>query len=113
MPRLTEQLIYLDNCVPRPLKREFIGYKVNHARDLNWGKLLDDELLVAVAKDFDVMITTDQNMRHQQNLELYDVAIIVLCGRTNRIEDLIPLIPTALNKLQSISSGELIEVHRR
>lgn len=59
---------------------------------------------------FTILLTTDQNLRYQQNLQQAGVAVVVLVVSSNRLPDLLPLIPDARNVLNSIASGEVIEV---
>jgi len=57
--------------------------------------------------DFDVLLTNDQNMEHQQNLKNFDLAFIVLVAPTNDIADLEPLMPAANEALKTIKAGEV------
>ena len=63
-----------------------------------------------LGEGFRVLLTTDQNLRYQQNLVKTGVSILVLAGAGNRIEDLIPLIPSTLAALASIRPGEVVEI---
>ena len=68
------------------------------------------ELLAIAEFRFDVLITIDRNMRYQQNLAGRNIAILVLCGRSNDISDIAPLVPHALAALGALKSGQVIEV---
>jgi hypothetical protein len=57
------------------------------------------ELLALAAADFDVFLTSDRNLSHQQNLSVFDIAILVLVAASNRIDDLRPLVPRVLEVL--------------
>lgn len=59
---------------------------------------------------FRVLLTTDQNLRYPQNLEQAGIAIIVLVARSNRLPDLVPLIPETRNALDAIVPGDVIEI---
>ena len=59
---------------------------------------------------FTILITTDQNLRYQQNLEQAGVAIVVMVAPTNRLPDLIPLVPGVYAVLETIVPGQVIEV---
>src|ERR1043165_5625226 len=96
--------------MPRPLKRELRSHQVRHASEIGWQDLDDRPLLERADKEFDVLITTDRNLRYQQNLSRYSLAIIVLVARTNRLEDLLPLVPDVLSELDVIRPGGLIEL---
>ncbi len=59
---------------------------------------------------FAILLTTDQNLRYQQNLEQARVAVIVLVARSNRLTDLVPLIPDIRSVLSTIAPGKVIEI---
>ena len=61
--------ILLDNCVHYKAKSLFPGHEVLHARDLGWRQLSNGELLAqALQHSFDVLVTTDKNIRYEHNL---------------------------------------------
>jgi predicted nuclease of predicted toxin-antitoxin system len=102
--------VLLDSCVPRPLKHELKAHSVRHTSEVGWQDLDDRPLLERADKAFDVLITTDQNLRYQQNLSRYTLSIIILVAHTNRLEDLLPLVPDLLEELSEIKPGEISEV---
>ena len=103
--------VLLDECAPRPLKRELTEYEIRTVVEIEWSGKKNGELLqLMVQGGFTILLTTDQNMRYRQNLQQTGVAIIVLVAPSNRLPDLVPLIPEARNVLDTIRSGELIEV---
>ncbi len=61
-------------------------------------------------ESFTILLTTDQNLRYQQNLQQAGVAVVVLVAPSNRLPDLVPLIPDVRNVLDTIAPGEVIEV---
>ncbi|WP_449418959.1 DUF5615 family PIN-like protein [Phormidium nigroviride] len=103
--------ILLDECVPRPLKRELTDYQVRTVVEMGWSGKKNGELLQLMTQEnFTILLTADQNLRYQQNLQSAGVAIIVLVAPSNRLPDLIPLIPKARNVLSAIAPGEVIEI---
>lgn len=60
------------------------------------------------AAEFDLLLTADRNLEHQQNLAQVGIGIAVLIGRTNRIEDLRPLLPALLAGIENIRPGQLV-----
>ena len=64
------------------------------------------------AAGFEAIVTTDQEIPYQQNLNQRGISIVVLCGRTNRLADLIPLIPEALQALYGIECGQIVRIIR-
>ncbi|HEV2946582.1 MAG TPA: hypothetical protein VGX70_04360, partial [Gemmataceae bacterium] len=101
----------LDECVPRPLRRYLTGHDAETVPEMGWSGKKNGELLKLMAQQaFEVFLTVDQNLRFQQNLSGAGVGIIVLVAATNRLADLLPLIPRVLSAMSSIQPGQLIEV---
>jgi hypothetical protein len=72
--------VLIDNCVPRPLSRFLTSmYLVTEARKRGWARLQNGDLLSA-GEDagFDILVTTDKNMRYQQNLTGRTIAVVLL-----------------------------------
>jgi hypothetical protein len=71
--------VLFDNGAPRGLARYFTGHSVEDARARNWEELANGELiLVAEQAGFEVLVTTDKNIRHQQNRKTRAIALVVL-----------------------------------
>jgi PIN like domain len=103
--------ILLDECAPRPLKRELKDYDIRTVVEMGWSSKKNGELLKLMTEaGFTILLTTDQNLRYQQNLQQAGVAVIVLVAPTNRLPDLIPLVPEVRNVLSTIAPGEVIEI---
>jgi hypothetical protein len=74
------------------------------------GGTKNGELLGLAAPHFDVFLTVDRGLGHQQNLGRIGIAAIMLISPSNRYEDLRPLIPAVLAALETIKSGELVRI---
>jgi hypothetical protein len=61
---------------------------------------------------FDVLVTGDQNIEHQQNPALLPIPVIILAAASNRIEALRPLIPELLQTLASVASPKFVYIPR-
>jgi hypothetical protein len=70
--------ILFDHGTPAPLRRQLAGHEISTAYEMGWAKLSNGDLLAAAEKSFDAFITTDQNLRYQQNLAGRRLAILVL-----------------------------------
>lgn len=70
--------ILFDQGTPLPLRRFLQGHEVATAFEKGWAKLTNGDLLRAAEAEFDLLITTDQNLRYQQNLAGRKLAIHVL-----------------------------------
>src|SRR5262245_53831302 len=103
--------ILLDECVPRLLRRELPDHDVWTVVEMGWSGKKNGELLALMApQSFAVFLTVDQNISFQQGLRMGGIAIIVLIAQSNRLVDLKPLMPALRSRLDTIKSGELIEV---
>jgi predicted nuclease of predicted toxin-antitoxin system len=70
--------IFFDQGTPVPLRHGLKGHTVSTAYELGWNELDNGKLLKAAEVEFDVFVTTDKNLRHQQQLTGRHLAIVVL-----------------------------------
>ena len=71
--------VLFDNGVPWAVARVLVGHEVTYARRIGWHELRNGELLARAELDgFDVLLTTDKNIQHQQNLSGRRIAVLVL-----------------------------------
>jgi hypothetical protein len=71
--------ILFDQGTPAPLRHALAGHIVITAFEQGWSNLENGDLIrEAEAAGFQVLITTDQNIRYQQNLRDRTLAILVL-----------------------------------
>jgi hypothetical protein len=85
--------LLLDECVDWRLLREFAGHDAKTVKQLGWETVKNGALLRLVAAEFDVFLTVDKNLPHQQDITGLDLAVLVLRGRTTRLTDLLELLP--------------------
>ena len=102
--------ILLDESLPIELRSEIADHEVRYVRELGWSGLKNGELLMQAAVLFDVLVTADQNLEHQQNLNTLPIAVAVLVAQSNRIEQLRPLLPRLIEVLSSIKPRTLVRV---
>jgi Domain of unknown function (DUF5615) len=70
--------ILLDECVPRSMKRFLTGHSVRTAQQAGFASYKNGQLLKAAEEEFDLLITSDKNLRYQQNLEGRLLSILLL-----------------------------------
>ncbi len=102
--------ILLDECVDWRLSRAIVGHDVATASEMGWSAVKNGELLALAASHFDVFVTVDRNLPFQQNLRAFSIRIIVLAAKTNRLADLLPLVPKLLAAIESVPPGSPIMV---
>jgi hypothetical protein len=103
--------VLLDEQLPRQLAPYFTGHQARTVQQESWAGLKNGVLL-AKAEDagFQVLVTGDQNMPFQQNIGKRKLGVLLLCGPSNALEDLLPLVPAALTALTSIQPGQVVRV---
>ena len=100
--------IIFDHCVPRPLRQLLPGHEIQTARESGWDKLENGDLILAAEKQFDAMITSDKNLKYQQNLSGRKLAIVIL--PTNFMPVVLQLAPKIATALAGIRPGDFIEI---
>jgi predicted nuclease of predicted toxin-antitoxin system len=100
--------ILFDQGTPVPLRQHFPEHQVQTAFELGWSRLTNGDLLAAAEKQFDVLVTTDQNLRYQQSLAGRRLAVLVLPTTSwprlqNRIDEIV-------KALASLKTGEYLEL---
>jgi hypothetical protein len=103
--------LLIDECVDERLRLLFPGHECQTARFGNLAGLKNGRLLEAAeSAGFDVLITVDQNIPDQQNLTQRSIAVVILCGRTNRLKDLEIPVPAAISAVDSIKAGDVVKI---
>lgn len=102
--------ILLDESLPRELARELVGHSVRTVVQMGWSGLNNGELLRLATDEFNVFLTADQNLGHQQNVGRVGVGVVVLVAINNRIGSLRPLVPHVLGVIATIQPGEIVYV---
>ena len=110
MPRYCLMRILLDEPVPRRLGALLVGHEVTTVPLIGWAGIKNGKLLTLAATQFDVFLTTDQNLEFQQNLSTLPIAVLVVVARSNRMKDIEPLAPDILKALNHLPSKSLRKI---
>jgi hypothetical protein len=74
--------VLFDECMPQPLRKLLPEFEIRTAQEEGWGRVKNRELLRRAEGVFDAFVTSDQNLKYQQNLSGRNLAFLVLS--TNR-----------------------------
>ena len=96
--------ILLDECVPWPMHKIFVGHECTAVKECGWGGIKNGELLQLAEGNFDVFITADQNIRYQQNLAGRRIPIIELS--TNNLRRVLASSALLHSAVATIKPGE-------
>jgi predicted nuclease of predicted toxin-antitoxin system len=99
--------VLFDEGTPLPLRKHLVGHRVETVQELGWSAATDGELLARAEGVYDAFITTDRNLRHQQNLAGIKLAILVL--PIPSWPKLAPSTDKILEALNQIKPGQIIE----
>jgi predicted nuclease of predicted toxin-antitoxin system len=104
--------ILIDECLPDELIQSVStkGHECQTVRRAGYGSKKNGELLLLAEGQWDVLLTSARNIKYQQNMTGRSVSILILCAKSNRMKDLLPLVPACAQALRSIQPGQIVEV---
>jgi len=101
--------VLFDENVPRKLKWQ-IEAEVVTVPEMGWGGVKNGKLLQLAQAEFDVLLTLDKGIQHQQNLTGLEISLILVSSVSSDIDDLLPLVPSINKVLKDIQVGQIILV---
>jgi hypothetical protein len=104
--------VLLDENPPADLALELVGHEVSTVAAEGWVGITNGELLRRMGSKFDVPLTMDRNLQHQQNLSGLAFGIVLVRASSNRLVHLRPVVPAILDALRLLRPGELRAVER-
>ncbi len=100
--------VLLDESVPRLIKTRLSQFEIKTVQEMGWTGIKNGDLIKRAENQFDIFITADKNLHYQQNLAARKLAVILL--PTNRVADLIALLPTIELSLKTAKPGAFLEI---
>jgi hypothetical protein len=80
-------------------------FDVRTVAEQGWVGISNGQLLALAAAEFDVFVTVDRNLPFQQHLPKFAIAVILLRSKTNRIADLVTLVPELVSLIPNAKAG--------
>ena len=104
--------LLLDENLPVKLKDHFTGhYQVYTLKEMQWvGKKNGELLQLMTENDINALVTIDKNLKFQQNLDKYNIQIIILLAFNNKLQTLIPFIEVLEKDLSLRKDQKIIEI---
>ncbi|MFT5469397.1 MAG: hypothetical protein ACI8UO_004518 [Verrucomicrobiales bacterium] len=102
--------ILLDENLDWRLMRELPGHEVDSVPKIGWAGISNGNLLEKAQHTYDVMITMDRGIPYQQQIAKFDLALIGLRAKSNRLADTQPLMPKVIALLSSVLPGHFYPV---
>ncbi len=102
--------LLLDENLPKRLKPDFQEHEIYTVRDKGWHSKKNGELLKLMLQEgFDILLTFDRNLKHQQNFAKYPIAVLVLNAVGNSYAELQPLVPAIKQQLnEPLTAGATV-----
>jgi predicted nuclease of predicted toxin-antitoxin system len=98
--------LLLDENLDWRLRRDLLDHQVESVPLIGWAGIENGELLrKAVEAGFDVLVTMDSNMVHQQDIGQYAIAVVALRAASNRLADTRSLMVALLAVLPQVKPG--------
>jgi Domain of unknown function (DUF5615) len=102
--------VLLDECVDRRLAAHLRSFEVVTVAAQGWNGITNGKLLTLAESEFDVFVTVDRNLAFQQHLPKFSIAVVLLAARTNRIADLVALVPELIQTIPVAQRGVVTKV---
>ena len=102
--------ILLDESVPGRLGALLVGHEASSVQRRGWAGIKNGKLLTLAATEFDVLLTADKGIEHQQNLAALPIAVLIVLARSNRMDDMAPAVPAILAALSELQPRSIRKV---
>ena len=103
--------VLLDECLPgRKLKPGFPNHDVRTVADMDWRGIRNGVLLALAEPEFDAFVTLDRGIEYQQDLTGLSVRIVIVRAYSNKLADLLPLVPSIQTAIERLAPGALVHV---
>ena len=101
--------ILLDECLPARFQRELRGHEVRTVPQEGWASIKNGKLLQLIADSgkFDVFLTVDKSLPHQNKTQTLPFAIVVLRTKANRLSLIRHFAPELLRHLADFRPGNV------
>ena len=106
--------ILLDECLPSRLQLDLPGHEVKTVPGTGWAGIKNGKLLRLIADSgrFEIFLTMDKSLPHQQKLKDMPCAVVLLRAKSNRFEDTHPLMPEVFQHLAEFKPGQVYVIRR-
>lgn len=101
--------LLLDHNLPRKLRNHLSPHQADLTGELQWDALKNGQLLAVAQQIFDVLLTADANIYHQQKVASFNIAVIVLRAYDNSYDSLHP--PDVLNLMEAVQPGKVYYIY--
>jgi Domain of unknown function (DUF5615) len=102
--------VLLDENLPHDLIAALSGHDVSTVQGMGWAGIENGELLRRAAGHTDAFITMDRRLEQQQDITALNFGVVLVVARSNRVQDLLPLVGDILAVLERTRAGRFEQV---
>lgn len=102
--------VLLDECLPKRLKADLAAHDAQTVAEAGWAGKSNGELLSLAEPRFDVLLTIDANLIHQQAIKNRAIAVVVIHLVSNRYEQVKPLMGQVVNAISVAAPGTITHI---
>ncbi len=104
--------VLLDENLPHDLIAALVGHSVSTVQSLGWAGTKNGDLLNRASGVTDIFVTMDGRLEHQHDISVFPFGVVVVGAPSNRMSDLMPLVPEMLAALDRVRPGKVEHVGR-
>jgi len=104
--------VLFDENMPHKLRRDLSAFTILTAQEQGWSSFKNGQLLARAVHEFEVLVTLDQRMTFQQNLQSLPIGIVIIATRDTRLESIRAHISELREAIAHVRAGEVIVVPR-
>lgn len=102
--------VLVDECVDARFAPHIAGFETQTVLAKGWSGISNGKLLALAEAEFDVFVTVDKNLSFQQHLPRFTIAVVLMHCKSNRLEDLLQLLPALLEAIPTAQIGQVSHV---
>jgi predicted nuclease of predicted toxin-antitoxin system len=100
--------LLFDEQFPISIIAHFPDFTCQTVHGLGWSGVKNGELLQLAAGVCDVFVTLDRSLQHQQKVSSLRFGVVLVRCKSNRIADLLPLVPVIVSAAKSVAAGTVV-----
>lgn len=104
--------VLFDEDVPRQLRHDLQEFEIRTVQEAGWSSIKNGELLRRSSPLFDVLVTADKRLRHQQNITRHSIGVAVIATRDTRLPRLRQVLDELRTAIRDVTPDTVILVVR-
>ena len=99
--------VLFDEDMPRQLRRDLPEFEIRTVQEEGWSAIQNGELLRRASASFDVMVTADQRLQHQQNIASFNIGVVIIVTVDTRLPNIRKAVLQLRTAILNVEPGSL------